>query len=106
MRKAANSRAEATFSAAVELDRDLLVHVLAQVEDIFLLGPVMLLTVARRSSTATSGSAPSSSVAASASSSSSPASELTAVRHSFVGGGIWMEGVFIRSCGTENWAGR
>lgn len=98
---------EATFSAAVELDRDLLVHVLAQVEDVFLLGPVVLLTVARRSSTATSGSAPSSPVAASASSSSSSsASELTAVRHGFVGGGIWIEGVFIRSCGTENWAGR
>ena len=85
MRKAVNGGAEATFSAAVELDGDLLVHVLAQVEDVFLLGPVVLLTVARCCSTATSASAPSSPVAASASSSSTP--ELTAVRHGFVGWG-------------------
>lgn len=58
---------ELTLSAAIEFDSDLLVHVFAQIEDVLLLRPLLLLmatgtTTASASSTATSSttSAPSS----------------------------------------------
>lgn len=71
------------FSAAAELDGDLLIHVLAQVEDVFLLGALRLAMASSASSTAvgspaaSTATAPSPTVAASA----AAATECASLRH-------------------------
>lgn len=47
-----------TFPAAAELDRDLLVHVLPQVEDVLLFGPLLVVCAARAGSPAVSSPSP------------------------------------------------
>ena len=70
-----------TFSATVEFDRDLLVHVLGQVEDVLLLGTLALVSTRATSSATTSPSAavvasPSSASISAASAASSMASSI------------------------------
>jgi hypothetical protein len=80
-----------TFSPAAELDGELLVHVLAQVEDVLLLRPLSL----SRSTSALCASTTTPSAAVAAASTASPAPECASLRH-VVRFEIWKRAVMYR----------
>lgn len=67
----ASSPPKLTFSAAVELDGDLLIHVLAQIQDVLLLRPLLLLMLLLPSRTTSTASSPSTATTATTSAPSS-----------------------------------
>lgn len=78
--------ASLTFSSATELDSELLVHVLAQVENVLLFWP---LSLSRCTSALCASTATTSSAAVAAASTASSASELASLRHCI--GVVWAE---------------
>jgi hypothetical protein len=80
------TNASLTFPPAAELDSELLVHVLAQVEDVLLLWS---LSLSRRTSALCASTASPSSPAVAAASTASSASELASLRHCI--GVVWAE---------------
>jgi membrane protein implicated in regulation of membrane protease activity len=78
-----------TFPTAIELDLDLLVHVLCQVQDVFFLGPLLLalLAIAARAalvlviSAASAASSATAALVAASSTAAATASEVRTFRH-------------------------